>query len=151
MGKDKFSVKRKRKIKMWKEVIICGVIIITIFIGNQITQNYSVETIEELTKQLEELKKEMYQKQENVDSEKNNEKMDDNQLDSADCGRWTHAGWRADRGRPAKHRPVCAANAHLLRRSDRNSPHRGQCRCSAHQGVRQRGGNHHRHAGKPPL
>lgn len=62
---------------MWKEVIICGVIIITIFIGNQITQNYSVETIEELTKQLEELKKEMYQKQENVDSEKNNEKMDD--------------------------------------------------------------------------
>ena len=62
---------------MWKEVIICGVIITTIFIGNQITQNYSVETIEELTKQLEELKKEMYQKQENVDSEKNNEKMDD--------------------------------------------------------------------------
>ena len=62
---------------MWKEVIICGVIIITIFIGNQITQNYSVETIEELTKQLEELKQEMYQKQENVDSEKNNEKMDD--------------------------------------------------------------------------
>ena len=62
---------------MWKEVIICGVIIITIFIGNQITQNYSVETIEELTKQLEELKQEMYQKQENVDSEKNKEKMDD--------------------------------------------------------------------------
>ena len=62
---------------MWKEVIICGIIIITIFIGNQITQNYSVETIEELTKQLEELKQEMYQKQENVDSEKNNEKMDD--------------------------------------------------------------------------
>ena len=62
---------------MWKEVIICGVIIINIFMRNQITQNYSVETIEELTKQLEELKQEMYQKQENVDSEKNNEKMDD--------------------------------------------------------------------------
>ena len=61
---------------MWKEVIICGVIIITIFIGNQITQNYSVETIEELTKELEELKQEMHQEQENIDLERTNEKMD---------------------------------------------------------------------------
>ena len=61
---------------MWKEVIICGVIIITILIGNQITQNYSVETIEELTKELEELKQEMHQEQENIDFERTNEKID---------------------------------------------------------------------------
>lgn len=41
---------------MMKETIICVVIIIAIIIGNVITQNYTVESVEELSNKLEELK-----------------------------------------------------------------------------------------------
>lgn len=62
---------------MWKEAIICSIIIITILIGNQVTQSYSVETVEEITIKLEELKQEMNKEQENINHEKINEKIED--------------------------------------------------------------------------
>ena len=62
---------------MWKETIICFIIIITILIGNQVTQSYSVETMEEITMKLEELKQEMNREQENINREKVNEKIED--------------------------------------------------------------------------
>lgn len=41
---------------MWKEIIICIVIVIVIIVGNIWTQNYTVKSVEELSQQLEELK-----------------------------------------------------------------------------------------------
>lgn len=60
---------------MWKEIIICTIIIVTIAIGNNITQNYSVKTIETITSKLRELKIEMKEKEENIDNEKIQEKV----------------------------------------------------------------------------
>lgn len=59
---------------MWKEIIICIIIVVTIAIGNNITQNYSIESIETLTKELGELKEKMKIKEENLDNEKIQEK-----------------------------------------------------------------------------
>lgn len=59
---------------MWKEIIICIIIVTTITIGNNITQNYSVESIETLTSKLGELKVEMNEKKKNIDNEKIQEK-----------------------------------------------------------------------------
>lgn len=59
---------------MWKEIIICIIIVTTITIGNNITQNYSVESIETLTSKLGELKVEMKEKKENIDNAKIKEK-----------------------------------------------------------------------------
>lgn len=59
---------------MWKEIIICIIIVTTIAIGNNITQNYSVESIETLTSKLGELKVEMKEKKENIDNAKIKEK-----------------------------------------------------------------------------
>lgn len=41
---------------MWKETIICIIIVITIITGNIITQNYTKESVKKLTDELEELK-----------------------------------------------------------------------------------------------
>jgi len=41
---------------MWKETIICAVIVVSIVIGNIITQRYTVESVEGLSNRLEELK-----------------------------------------------------------------------------------------------
>lgn len=59
---------------MWKEIIICIIIVTTITIGNNITQNYSVESIETLTSKLGELKVEMNEKKKNIDNKKIQEK-----------------------------------------------------------------------------
>ena len=59
---------------MWKEIIICIIIVTTITIGNNITQNYSLESIETLTSKLGELKVEMKEKKKNIDNEKIQEK-----------------------------------------------------------------------------
>lgn len=41
---------------MWKETIICIIIIVVIIFGNIITQNYTKESVGELTSELEKLK-----------------------------------------------------------------------------------------------
>lgn len=43
-------------IEMWKETIICIIIVVAIIAGNVMTQNYTVESVKELTSALEELK-----------------------------------------------------------------------------------------------
>ena len=62
---------------MWKEGIICIAIVGSILFGNVITQNYTQESIGELTNQLEELKEELQQlnEQENNNDEKATENM----------------------------------------------------------------------------
>ena len=62
---------------MWKEGIICIAMVGSILFGNVITQNYTQESIGELTNQLEELKEELQQlnEQENNNDEKAKENM----------------------------------------------------------------------------
>ena len=55
---------------MWKETIICAVIIIVIIIGSIVTQNYTEETVRTFSEQLEELKKDL-----NVAEDNNEEKQ----------------------------------------------------------------------------
>lgn len=62
---------------MWKEAIICIVIVIAIVIGNYITQNYTVQSVEELTSKLGELKQEIVKEEGNIDREKANNKMEE--------------------------------------------------------------------------
>lgn len=61
---------------MWKEIIICIVIVTAIIGGNILTQNYTVESVENLSGKLSELKKDVLEIEEkggNKDSV--NEKM----------------------------------------------------------------------------
>lgn len=63
---------------MWKETVICITIILAIIVGNIITQNYTKESVEELTNDLEELKEEFFKiEQGEKDSKKAKEKMDE--------------------------------------------------------------------------
>ena len=56
---------------MLKEIIICGVIIISILIGNFITQDYTKETVSEITSGLTSLKEQLTQVQINNETVKN--------------------------------------------------------------------------------
>ena len=62
---------------MWKEAIICIVIVITITVGNVITQNYTVETVEGLSKKLEELKEDII----NIEKDENMEKQANDKIE----------------------------------------------------------------------
>ena len=62
---------------MWKETIICVFIVIAIVIGNYITQNYTVQSVEELTSKLGELKQEIVKEEGDIDREKANNKMEE--------------------------------------------------------------------------
>ena len=62
---------------MWKETIICVVIVIAIVILNYITQNYTVQSVEELTSKLGELKQEIVKEEGDIDREKANNKMEE--------------------------------------------------------------------------
>lgn len=61
MGKVKYFVKKKKgfDFKLKKETIIICLIIIIILVGNIITQNYTSKSVEILTKNLEELRKDL--------------------------------------------------------------------------------------------
>ena len=48
---------------MCKEVIICIIIVTVLFIGNTITEGYTSSSVEELSKQLTELKEELIKKE----------------------------------------------------------------------------------------
>lgn len=54
---------------MFKEFIISIVIVIGIIVGNNITQNYTVETVEVITKDLVEIKEEIENEKENIELE----------------------------------------------------------------------------------
>ncbi len=56
---------------MWKEIISCIVILVAIFVGNYITQNYTVQSVESLTSRLEELRTELINNQDNIEMRKN--------------------------------------------------------------------------------
>lgn len=60
---------------MGKELVICCVIVVVILIGNNITQNYSVESVDTLTKNLKKLREDIYKDQDNVNSENNKDKL----------------------------------------------------------------------------
>ncbi len=61
---------------MWKETIICMIIVIVIIVGNVITQNYTLESVKELTDELEELKEDFLKiEQGEKDNEDAKEKM----------------------------------------------------------------------------
>ncbi len=51
---------------MWKEMIICLFIVIVIIIGNIITQNYTIESVKELSDSLTELKTKLEEKEDNI-------------------------------------------------------------------------------------
>lgn len=55
---------------MKKELIICIIIVITIIIGNTVTQKYTEKAVEETSKNLEELKVELINNEESEEKEK---------------------------------------------------------------------------------
>ncbi len=61
---------------MLKETIVCIIIILAIIIGNVITQNYTTDTVIELTRNLEELKQETFKvkKSENMEGKEESQK-----------------------------------------------------------------------------
>lgn len=61
---------------MWKETIICIVIVLIIIVGNIITQNYTVESVSQLNSSLMELKQEMENGEEDSKQEKAKSKID---------------------------------------------------------------------------
>lgn len=60
---------------MRKETIICIVIVILIVIGNIVTQNYTVDSVESLSNQLSELKSKIFQEEENIEKDDVKNKM----------------------------------------------------------------------------
>ncbi len=56
---------------MWKEVMICVVIVTAIIIGNSITQDYTKKTVKKICTDLSNLKKELDKSNENEDVSQN--------------------------------------------------------------------------------
>ena len=57
---------------MKKEIIVCIIIVIAIIVGNIVTQNYTVKSIGILSEELEELKKDV------IEAEENGEEVNEN-------------------------------------------------------------------------
>ena len=62
---------------MWKEVVICLIIVALIVIGNNTTQSFSSDTIVEITSQLNELKDILNQDEMQTDNEQAKIKIDE--------------------------------------------------------------------------
>ena len=60
---------------MGKETIICIIIVIAIVIGNVITQNYTIESVKELSDGLTELKKELEEQENNISEDNIKDKI----------------------------------------------------------------------------
>lgn len=58
---------------MFKEIFICILILSMIFVGNYITQSYTLKSVNEISSNLEEIKDEM--QKENIESKKVNDKI----------------------------------------------------------------------------
>ena len=62
---------------MLKESIICTIIIIFIIIGNGITQNYTISSVNEINDMLKDLKEEVLNNQENLQTDKIEKKKEE--------------------------------------------------------------------------
>ena len=62
---------------MWKEVIICLIIVALIIIGNNTTQSFSSDTIMEITSKLNELKEVLEQGENQISNEQAKIKLDE--------------------------------------------------------------------------
>lgn len=68
-------MRQEKEFEMLKESIICVVIVIVIICGNNLTQNYTKETVSELTSGLGLLREEMTNQE--VDNEKSRNKIEE--------------------------------------------------------------------------
>ena len=60
---------------MQKEIIVCIFIIVLITVGNVVTQNYTVESVESLADQLSELKSDIFKEEENIERDSIKDKI----------------------------------------------------------------------------
>lgn len=60
---------------MQKEVIVCIFIIVLIIVGNVVTQNYTVESVESLADQLSDLKSDIFKEEENIERDSIKDKI----------------------------------------------------------------------------
>lgn len=62
---------------MFKEIIICITIVTTIIIGNNITQKYTTQAVEEMANSLNSIRTEIFEGKENIDINKIENEIDD--------------------------------------------------------------------------
>lgn len=62
---------------MGKETVICIIIVILIVIGNIVTQNYTIDSVRELTNELTEVKSELSQNESDISKDNIKEKIKD--------------------------------------------------------------------------
>ncbi len=60
---------------MQKEIIVCIFIIVLIIVGNVVTQNYTVESVESLADQLSDLKSDIFKEEENIERDSIKDKI----------------------------------------------------------------------------
>ena len=60
---------------MQKEIIVCIFLIVLITVGNVVTQNYTVESVESLADQLSDLKSDIFKEEENIERDSIKDKI----------------------------------------------------------------------------
>ncbi len=60
---------------MQKEIVVCIFIIALIIVGNVVTQNYTVESVESLADQLSDLKSDIFKEEENIERDSIKDKI----------------------------------------------------------------------------
>ena len=60
---------------MQKEIKVCIFIIVLITVGNVVTQNYTVESVESLADQLSDLKSDIFKEEENIERDSIKDKI----------------------------------------------------------------------------
>lgn len=60
---------------MQKEIIVCIFIIVLIIVGNVVTQNYTVKSVESLADQLSDLKSDIFKEEENIERDSIKDKI----------------------------------------------------------------------------
>lgn len=75
MGKIKFSARKKKGSNMYREIVIVVIILITIFLGNYLTQANTVKSVTIMSEELRSLKEILLQEKEKQDLEKQMEQI----------------------------------------------------------------------------
>ena len=60
---------------MQKEIVVCIFIIVLIIVGNVVTQNYTVESVESVADQLSDLKSDIFKEEENIERDSIKDKI----------------------------------------------------------------------------
>ena len=60
---------------MQKEIIVCIFIIVLITVGNVVTQNYTVESVESISNQLSDLKSDIFEEEDNIERDSVKDKI----------------------------------------------------------------------------